>query len=215
MPVELDEHSRRTGRMWSGLAGSSLILIAGGDWQPGEEVGCRFGLQRGNPGPRRHHIRFNAPIFTRTTAGEFSHGVRAIAINDEIKPVVFSRAGRNDVFSDRGAADALGGRPGVTGGEFQDVLLVAESEAIGIADQFIKLHRAQIIATLGIVAPTVGTDDGPGAGGIASQFFEARRRLRVSDVIKDPLGNDAGTGSNSQAVQCAVLIGFTDGPVAG
>jgi len=71
----------------SGLACSALIKIAVGDGRPGILIGGRFGFQRGNPGSRRHEVRFDAAIFTRATAGKIGHRLLTFGINEEIKAI--------------------------------------------------------------------------------------------------------------------------------
>ena len=76
--IVLHEHRRRPGRVRAGLAGAPLILVVVVDGQPGVFVGRRGRLQRGDPGARRHDVRLDPPVFTRTAARKIRQRVRAV-----------------------------------------------------------------------------------------------------------------------------------------
>src|SRR5207244_2999752 len=122
-----------------------------------------------------------------------------VIIDEKVQPIIFRSTSRDDVLRHGGTADGLRSGAGITRREFQDVLLIAQRQRVGITNQIIELHRADIVTALGVVTPTIGTYDRAGACGIASQLLEAAgRRLEVSDAVEDALGDEARGGGDTQ-----------------
>ena len=188
-PVVLDEHGRRARGVRAGLAGAAHVEVIVRNQPPGVVVVGIDRTQRGDPGARGDHVRFDASVFARAAAGEIRHGVRAFGVDGEfldgqVAAVAVAGAGGDDILGHRRAADGAGPGAGVAGGEFQDVGLVAGAQDVGVADQGVEFHRAQVVAALGVVPPTVRPDHRPGVGGVARQGFKVRRRGVVARVVE-------------------------------
>ena len=167
LAVILHEHSGRAGNMRPGLARPALVLVILRNRQPGVFIRCRSGLQGRDPGSGRNDVRLDAAVFTGAATGEVRHGFLPFGVNEKIEAVVLRRAAGDDVFGHGRAADGLRARTRVAGGEFQNVLLIAGSLRIGVANQGVKLRRVEVISPLCIVAPTIGADVSAGADGVA------------------------------------------------
>ncbi len=94
--------------------------------------------------------------------------------------------------------------------------MVAGRERIRVTHEFIEFHRADVVAALGIIAPTVGTDVGPGAFCVARQLLEATRgSFEISHAVEDTLGDDARPRRNTQPVKRVIGVSFTRRAVPG
>ena len=213
LAIVLHEHGRRARSVRARLARAALVLVEIVDAGPRVLVRRRFGLQRRDPGPRRRDIRLDAAVFTRPTAGKIRHRFLAIRVNKKVEPIVFGCAGGNDVLANRRAVDGLRAGTGIAGGKFQDVRLVAGCGSVRVAYQTVKFHRAQIVAALNVVAPTVRPDHRASADGIACQRLVARRRLKISRAIENSLHHDVRAGSDTQAVEEAAFVRLAGGRV--
>src|SRR6266571_4386193 len=213
LAIKLHKHGCGSGSVRAGLAGAALVLIEVVNRGPRILIAGRSGLQRGDPGARRDHVGFDAAIRAWAAARKIRHRIRAIAVNQKVRPIVFRRAGGDDVLGDCGTADGLCARPRVAGGEFEYVRLITQRQSVGIADQLVKLHRADIIRALSVITPTVGADHRARASRVAGQPFETRRRLEIPNAIKNPLRDDARPRGNAQTVEGAVVISFTGRPI--
>ena len=88
-------------------------------------------------------------------------------------------------------------------------MLIAERERVRIAHERVEFHRADVVATLRVVAPTVRADVRACALGIAREPLEARRRGVIAHAVEDALRDDARAGRDAEAVKIAVLVHFT------
>ena len=213
-PIILHEYRRRTGDMGSSLAGAPLVLVKIVDRRPGVLVGGRFRLQGGDPCARRHDVRFDAPIFTRTTTRKIRHRIRAVRIDEKIEPIVLGRSGGDDVLGDGRAVDGLGARTGVAGGELQNVGLIARSRRVGVPHQGVEFRRTQVVPPLRVIAPTVGSDHRPGAHRVPGQRFRGRQFV-IPHAVEDALNDEMRTGGNTQSIQVTAFVGFARGRVSG
>ena len=213
--IILHEHRRRTGRVRTRLAGAALILVVIVDGQPGVFVGRGSGLQRGDPGTWRHHVRLDPPVFTRAAARKIRQRVLAVGVNKKIRTIVLGRAGGNHVLAHGGTVDGLRAGPGVARGEFQNVRLVTRASGIGVADQLVEFRRAQVVAALNVVTPTVRSDHCADSDGVPGQGLVAGRRFKIARAIKNPLDHKVSARGHSEAVEGAALIRLARGRVAG
>ena len=197
------------------LACATLILVILGDFRQGIVVIREFGTQRRDPGAGSHDIGFDAAILGGATAGETGHRLLAFVVIKKGEAVVLGGACRYDIFCHRRAADRLHARPGIAGGEFQNVRLVVGRPQIRVPHQGVELRRAHIVTALRVIAPTVRADVRPGANRIVREDFEGGRRLVSSITIKHALYDDRGLGRHTEAIQGVVFVRFSGGSVAG
>ena len=141
--------------MRPGLACASFVNVIVGNDCPGKVVIAENRSQRRYPSTRRRNIRLDASIFARAAAGEIRDHIDAIAVNKEIGTIVVRGGCRDYVLGHGWAADRLRRGSGIAGRKLQNIGLVSGREAVCVADEFIKFCRADVIAALRIVAPTV------------------------------------------------------------
>ena len=194
LAVKLDKDRRRSRDVGGRLARAAHVQIILVDRQPGVPVLAKRRTQRGNPGPRRHHVRFDPPVFARAATGEISHRVRSGDVIEEIDPIVLRSAHGNDVLGHRRAADGLRAG-GVACGEHQNIGLVSHAFRIGVAHQLVEHHRADVIPALRVIAPTVRANLGARLNGGRGQSLKRRRRLdQLAVLVKDALHDNPGPG---------------------
>src|SRR5688572_15044152 len=205
--------------MRSSLTGAPLIHVVKRDWPPREVIVRINRAQGGNPCSGSHYVRLNSSVLARAAAREVGHCLLARVVDGElldrkIEPVVLRGTGSDDVFGHRRTADRLHAGAGVARREFEDVRLVAQCKRVGIAHQRVKFHRADVVTTLRVVAPTVRANVGASALCITSHRLEGRRWLVPSGAIKEPLGNNVHARHHTQTVENSVFIGLTSRSVS-
>ncbi len=201
--------------MRPGLARAALIHVVLGNFAPGVVVVGIHRTQRRDPRPGRSQVGLDATVFAGAATGEVRHRVRAIAVNEQVGPVVLRSASRNDVLGDSRTADGLRTRAGVARGEFQDVRLVTGRERICVPHERIEFHRTDVVTSLCIVPPTVRADFGTGALCVASQRFKTRRRRVTADGVKNPLADQARARRHTEAEKKTVVVGFANRAITG
>ena len=131
--VILHKNRRRTRRVRPRHARSTHIRVITVNRRPDDRGlvrGCG-GCQRGDPGARRHEVRFDAAVFAGTAARKISHRVGAVVV----KPVglregsrdILGSAGGDHIFARGRTVHRLRGRSGIARRKFQDVRLIAGS----------------------------------------------------------------------------------------
>ncbi len=101
------------------------------------------------------------------------------------------------------------GWAGVTGGELQDVRLIAGGQAVGVTHEFVKFSGADVISALGVVAPAIGANIGPGTHGVTGERFVGGWRFKIAFAVENSLGDNARARGYAKAVEGADLIGFS------
>src|SRR5215467_4410679 len=122
----------------------------------------------------RDDIRFDAPVAARRIDGAAARkaddvvGAVSAAVGDAAAvgsglADVLARADRDDVLGGGGAADGVGARPVVAGGEDHDQLLIAGRAALRVAHDAVIFLRAAVVAFGGGPgkAPGVARNTGP------------------------------------------------------
>ena len=161
------------------------------------------------------------PSCARAAAGKIRHRVRAVGV----KPVghrqrarhIFRRAGGDHIFARGRAVHRFGVGPGVAGGKFQDVRLVAG-----------RCTRPRPAPVRRIARRQGRTRPGHRCPNCSSRFAPRRERRRASGlvaghradfvrvVVKDALDEQAGARGDAQTIERAgVRVGFARGGVAG
>ena len=104
---------------------------------------------------------------------------------------------------------------GVARREFEDVGLVSRGSCIGVANVSIVLRSTQIVSTLDIVSPAVGTNLGACPDGVMGENLVGGRCLEISCAVKDSLDDNVGVGCDSEPVAIPILVGFSKRGIAG
>ena len=154
-------------------------------------------------------------------ARKISHRIRAVGIKSvgfrQSPGHVLRRTGGDHILARGRTVHRLGIGPGVAGGKFQDVRLIAGSRRVCIPHQFIKLRGINIVLALDIIAPTVRADLGARANGIPREVSVTGRRADLVRIgVKDSLDEEAGTRRDAQTIKSpGVRVCFAGGGVAG
>ena len=172
--------------------------------------------QRSNPRPRRDHVGLDASVLGGTAAGEIRHRLLPDIVDEIVEAVVLRRAGRDDVLRHSGTAHGLRARPGVAGGEFKNVRLVARQLRVRVAHQPVEFHRAQVIPSLRVIAPTVRADVRAGGRGVARQLLEGETAIRrvTAFRVEEPLHHEVRAGGHAESPERAVVVHFARRAIA-
>ena len=211
LPVILNKHRRGTGDVGPRLAGASLVHVVRRNLAPRVVVVGEDRPQRGNPGSRRHHIRLDPAVFARTATREIGHAFLALGVDVEIEAVVLGGAGGDDVLGHRRAVDGLWTRAGVAGGKLDDVRLVTGHPVVRhrVAHQRVELGGADVVATLGVVTPTVRADHRPRRHRVAAKALA--QRSEVDPRAARSLSIEARRDRGGVDLQLVLAGGRSDG----
>ena len=191
--------------MRSRLARPALEHVAEGNVGPRKFVVAHRRTQRGNPRARRGHIRLDASILARPAAGEICHHLLARVVDEIVEAVVLRCARGDDVLGHGGTADGLRPRTSVTRREFQNI---RRAQSIRVAHQRIKLRRADVVATLRVIAPTVRADVRPGLHRVTREIKETRRRFVAARAVENALRDEVRARRHAQSPERSVVVGL-------
>ena len=85
-------------------------------------------------------------------------------------------------------------------------MLIAQRQRIGIADQLVELHRADVVAALRIIAPTIRANVSSGPNSIAREGLVRGWSFKISVTVENTLRDDVRAGRDSEAVKRSDLI---------
>src|SRR5262249_30195603 len=108
-------------------------------------------------------------------------------------------------------------RAGVSGGEFEDVRLIACRAGVGVAHQFIKLRGVHIIVPLRIVAPAIGAYLRAMSHRIVRQSLVAREWADlVCAAVENALHKQLRPGGDAQSKKgSGIRVGLSSGRISG
>ena len=215
LPVPLHEHGAGTAHVRAGLRGAALEQVVFVDAQPGVGVAGHLTFQRGDPGAGRGDVGFDAAVLSRAAAGEIRHGLGSFSVEGQVEAVVLAGRRRDDVFGDGRGTDGLLARTRIAGTEFEDVRLFSRGPGIGVPHQGVEFCGAQVVASLSVVTPGVGSDVGATAHGIPCQRLVTGWSEVVAGSVENTLGHQMSPGGHTQSPEVTVVILGPDGAAAG
>ena len=215
LPVPLHEHGAGTAHVRAGLRSAALEQVVLVDAQPGVGVAGHLTFQRGDPGAGSSDVGFDAAVLRGAAAGEIRHGLGSFSVEGQVEPVVLAGRRRDDVFGDGWGTDGLLARTRIAGAEFEDVRLFSRGPGIGVPHQGVKFCGAQVVASLSVVTPGVGSDVGATAHRVPCQRLVTGWSEVVAGSIEQALGHQMSPGGHTQSPEVTVVVLGSDGPAAG